>query len=208
MNDDLVQPKRGFGAHPHRNAEIVTYVVQGKLTHQDSMGTKESLGRGSIQFITAGSGVTHSEHNLHDEPLRFIQMWLTPNQRNLVPNYGSMCGSKINRKDSWGHMVSYVKSETKTPVKINCDANIYAAEISDEKKPLELTVGQNRQAYFLAIEGSPTIESLKVGRKIKMKQHDAAELYEDQFTISGPAHVLVVEMSKDGSGRGDLKESE
>ena len=74
MNDDLVQPDRGFGTHPHRNMEILTYIVHGELTHQDSMGTKESLGRGSIQFMTAGTGVQHSEFNHSKEkPLRFIQ---------------------------------------------------------------------------------------------------------------------------------------
>ena len=84
-----VQPARGFGAHPHREMEIVTYVVEGELTHQDSMGTKESLGRGSIQFMTAGTGVSHSEHNVDPtKPLRFIQMWLVPRERGLNPNYG------------------------------------------------------------------------------------------------------------------------
>jgi len=84
-----VQPARGFGTHPHREMEIVTYVVEGELTHQDSMSTKESLGRGSIQFMTAGTGVSHSEHNLDPtKPLRFIQMWLVPRERGLNPNYG------------------------------------------------------------------------------------------------------------------------
>ena len=78
MNDDLVQPKRGFGTHPHQNAEIVTYVVNGELTHEDSMGTSESLGRGSIQFMSAGSGIEHSETNAGDKPLRFIQTWIKP----------------------------------------------------------------------------------------------------------------------------------
>merc|ERR1719263_1909714 len=64
LNDDLVQPARGFGTHPHRDMEIVTYVVRGSLTHKDSMGTSETLGRGSIQFMTAGTGIQHSEHNL------------------------------------------------------------------------------------------------------------------------------------------------
>jgi redox-sensitive bicupin YhaK (pirin superfamily) len=86
MNDDLVQPSRGFGAHPHRDAEIVTYIVQGQLTHKDSMGTRETLGPGSVQFMTAGSGVTHSEHNLDAEhPLRFIQMWFTPRRYRPPP---------------------------------------------------------------------------------------------------------------------------
>lgn len=78
MNDDLVQPRRGFGMHPHRDMEIMTFIIHGKLTHKDSMGTEETLGRGGVQFMTAGRGIRHSEHNLHDEPLRFVQCWVMP----------------------------------------------------------------------------------------------------------------------------------
>jgi len=208
MNDDLVQPKRGFGAHPHSNAEIVTYVVNGKLTHEDSMGTKESLGRGSIQFMTAGRGVTHSEHNLEDEPLRFIQMWLTPSQYGLKPNYGSMCGTQIDSKNKLGHMVSSVTNHAaQTPVKIHCDANIYATELSDSKSSVALKLGKGRQAYLLAVEGAPTVTAASSGESQKFAQHDAAELYPgtgptgEQFEISGPGHVLVVEMKQEGQGR-------
>ena len=74
MNDDLVQPRRGFGTHPHREMEIFTYVVEGALTHQDSMGSKETLPRGSVQYMSAGSGVMHSERNEADTPCRFIQV--------------------------------------------------------------------------------------------------------------------------------------
>ena len=66
INEDKVRPLTGFATHSHSNMEILTYVVHGELTHQDSMGTKETLGRGSIQFMTAGKGVRHSEHNLGD----------------------------------------------------------------------------------------------------------------------------------------------
>ncbi len=87
MNDDLVQPNRGFGEHPHNNVEICTYVVEGELTHQDSMGTAETLGRGAIQFMTAGTGVSHQEHNRHlSNPLRFIQIWINTRTRNLKVN--------------------------------------------------------------------------------------------------------------------------
>lgn len=75
LNDDRVQPARGFGTHGHGDMEIVTYIVEGELTHQDSMGTAETLGRGAVQFMTAGQGVRHSEHNRSaDKPLRFIQV--------------------------------------------------------------------------------------------------------------------------------------
>jgi len=79
MNDDLVQPDRGFATHGHAETEICTYVVQGALTHEDSLGTKQTLGRGSVQYMTAGTGVRHSEHNRDTEkPARFIQMWIVP----------------------------------------------------------------------------------------------------------------------------------
>mmetsp|Transcript_15470 Transcript_15470/g.29264 ORF Transcript_15470/g.29264 Transcript_15470/m.29264 type:complete len:105 (-) Transcript_15470:55-369(-) len=69
MNDDLVQPRRRFGTHPHSIMEIITYVAEGELTHADSMGTKKSLGRGSFQFMTAGTGICHSEFNERGKPL-------------------------------------------------------------------------------------------------------------------------------------------
>jgi len=205
MNDDLVQPKRGFGSHPHTNAEIVTYIVEGKLTHKDSMHTSETLGPGSIQFMTAGSGVVHSEHNLQDEPLRFIQMWLNPKQRGLKPNYGSMCGSKCNdKKNKWNHLVSSTDTKIKTPVEINTDVNIYVAKL-EEGSMISKKISSNRQAYVLAVDGTPTISTKSDGEQ-KMRRHDAAELYgEEEFTFKGPGHVLLVEMEKDGSGgRKDL----
>eukprot|EP01013_Petalomonas_cantuscygni_P037409 TRINITY_DN68231_c0_g1_i1.p1 TRINITY_DN68231_c0_g1~~TRINITY_DN68231_c0_g1_i1.p1 ORF type:complete len:313 (-),score=5.89 TRINITY_DN68231_c0_g1_i1:810-1748(-) len=90
LNDDLVMPRRGFGPHPHRDMEIVTYVVSGELTHRDSHGNLETLTAGSIQFMSAGSGVTHSESNINpSRPVRFIQSWIVPRRRGTPVQYGS-----------------------------------------------------------------------------------------------------------------------
>ena len=124
MNDDLVQPRRGFGAHPHRDMEILTVIVDGKLTHKDSTGAEETLGRGSIQFMTAGTGVLHSEHNLQEQPLRFIQCWVLPRKRGLPPNYGSMQVEQIvqqQRRNEWFHAASDVLQPNTTPIKVNQD---------------------------------------------------------------------------------------
>lgn len=121
MNDDLVQPKRGFGPHPHRDMEILTFILKGSLTHKDSTGTQETLGCGGIQYMTAGSGVVHSEQNLHHEPLRFIQCWVLPRERGLKPRYGSMAGDAVaeaSRHGKWSHVVSDVLTRASTPVKI------------------------------------------------------------------------------------------
>ena len=86
VNDDLVQPSRGFGTHGHQDMEIITYILHGGLTHKDSMGSEETLGRGSVQFMTAGTGVMHNEYNLDPEQdLRFIQSWILPRTQGLTP---------------------------------------------------------------------------------------------------------------------------
>ena len=121
MNDDLVQPERGFGSHGHRDMEILTFVINGKLTHKDSTGNEETLGRGGLQYMTAGRGVFHSEQNLQNEPLRFIQCWVVPRKTGLTPRYGSMPGgasAEAARQNRWSHVVSDEAVKETTPVKI------------------------------------------------------------------------------------------
>jgi redox-sensitive bicupin YhaK (pirin superfamily) len=213
MNDDLVQPKRGFGRHPHRDAEICTYVIEGELTHQDSMGTSETLGAGSIQFMTAGRGVSHSEQNLSPAPLRFIQMWLTPRQRGLPPNYGSSRGDATQRSNNWHHMVSDVQNtDVKTDVEINADANMYAAEI-EAGKELVLTVEAGRQAYVLCIDGASNFRRTRkedagagdvcADADVTLQRHDASEIVGPmEVQVTGPSHLLVVEMAYDARSHG------
>jgi quercetin 2,3-dioxygenase len=208
LNDDLVQPQRGFATHPHRDMEIITYIVAGKLTHQDTLGTKESLGRGSVQFMTAGSGIMHSEANEGDTPLRFIQSWVVPSSRGLKPNYGSFNAQECQR-NVLRHMVSPVNNSTAAaPVAINQDANMYTAELE-----LGTTVTHNidnsRQAYLVCLEGSILVNGHELNR------HDACEVgpgalqvtaTATEETENGPlAHFLCFDMKHEpGSGRRDL----
>eukprot|EP00980_Cylindrotheca_fusiformis_P012675 scaffold3103_cov136-Cylindrotheca_fusiformis.AAC.13 len=211
MNDDLVQPKRGFGTHGHGNMEIITYIVNGKLTHEDSMGNGESLGRGSIQFMTAGTGVRHSEFNHGEKPLRFIQTWIVPERNGLKPNYGGYDAKGKLKKNTINHLASSVKnSKSDTPVKVNQDVNCYAAEI-ELGKSVSIDLSAGRQAYLLCIEGS-----LKVNGEA-LTRHDGCEIHGNGEPISieatgveetengKVAHFLMFEM-KDapGSGRKDI----
>mmetsp|Transcript_17814 Transcript_17814/g.41683 ORF Transcript_17814/g.41683 Transcript_17814/m.41683 type:complete len:303 (-) Transcript_17814:122-1030(-) len=215
MNDDLVQPHRGFGTHPHGNMEIVTYVVDGELSHEDTMGTNESLGRGSVQFMTAGTGIQHSEFNHGDKPLRFIQTWIKPSQSGLIPNYGSYCGDKgkEDRFNKIQHLVSGTQSTEKGPVQVEQTVDGYACEMELGKTVVH-NLPAKSQAYLLCIEGSITVNGKKLNR------HDACEIVGDpsrpseleikatgtEETENGHlAHFLMFTMPlAPGSGRRDL----
>ncbi len=88
LNDDEVSPGYGFGRHPHDNMEIISIPLEGDLEHQDSMGNQAIIRQGDIQVMSAGTGITHSEKNhSKDEPVKFLQIWVHPNQRNVTPRY-------------------------------------------------------------------------------------------------------------------------
>ncbi len=189
INDDLIEGGTGFDTHPHRNMEIISYVVNGELTHGDSMGNKNTLTRGQVQYMSAGTGVLHSEHNLGNDTARFLQIWIMPDKNGYTPNYGDYRFAFEDRKNKWLHMVSG-KSNC-APIKINQDANFYALEL-DEGKEINFPVGTNRQAYLVQIEGEASINNLK------LETRDALEIIEENIKISAEttSHILVIEMAK------------
>jgi len=176
MNDDLVQPKRGFGTHPHRDMEIMAFIIHGRLTHKDSMGTEETLGRGGVQFMTAGRGIRHSEHNQQSEPLRFVQCWVMPRRRGLDPAYGSHTCTEEERKNRWALVASDAQNrEMRAPVQIQQDCNVYVSELKPGRAPDALKIDEDRQAYLLCVEGSVQMVDAK-GKVHEMNQHDGAEV--------------------------------
>jgi redox-sensitive bicupin YhaK (pirin superfamily) len=212
MNDDLVQPKRGFGTHPHANAEIATYIVDGKLSHKDSMGSKESLGRGSLQFMSAASGVRHSEFNDAEDPCRFIQMWFIPRSRGGTPRYGSYAAKKADRSErlnQWQWLAGDLLNEDaveKAHTQLNADVNLFVAEI-DGETPLEFTVKSDRQAYVLCIEGAASIanskgielnrhEALTVQGEAKLEFTALPQQRDNDESAKPHVHLLIVEMAK------------
>lgn len=192
LNDDLVQAGTGFDMHPHANMEIISYVVDGALTHTDSMGHQRTLTRGQTQYMSAGTGVMHSEYNLGAEPLRFLQIWIVPDRKNVMPNYGDQAFAFKEREGRWLAIAAGLENKTsQAPIHIHADVNIYAAMIHREK-PLSFVVEARRQAYLVLIEGEADING------IDLSMRDALEISEESISIlpRETAHVLLIEMAK------------
>lgn len=189
LNDDLIKPHTGFDMHPHKDMEIVSYVVRGELTHADSMGNKRTVGRGHVQYMSAGSGVQHSEHNMGDGLLRLLQIWIMPQSNGMDPNYGDYLFEWDGRTNSWLHIVS--GQDGTAPVRINQDANIYAIEF-DKSTPAVFTVAPGRQAYLVQIEGTSRANG------ILLHERDAMEITEEDVEIitDHVSHNLLIEMKK------------
>jgi redox-sensitive bicupin YhaK (pirin superfamily) len=198
LNDDMVQCGEGFDTPPHQDMEIISYVVQGELTHKDSMGNKHTLTRGQVQYMSAGTGVFHSEFNLGKDLLRFLQIWILPDKKGYEPNYGEFRFSIEDRQDKWLPLVSCVENKTSSaPVRIHQDINAYAAIIS-KGKSLSFEIAENRQAYLVLIEGGAKITGAKNGQSTDLVTRDAAEITGENIIVNAEeeSHILIIEMAK------------
>lgn len=189
INDDLIHPHTGFEKHPHRDMEIISYVVDGELTHKDSMGNESVLKRGEVQYMSAGTGVYHSEHNRGDEMLRILQIWVYPDARNHTPNYGEHRFAWGDRVNQWLPLVS--SKDGDAPIRINQDARFSVAAL-DAGKEITWPMAKGRQAYLVQIEGTSVIN----GHPVAMR--DAVEAVEEDLHIKADtdAHILVIELGK------------
>ncbi|MFV0393471.1 MAG: pirin family protein [Coprobacillaceae bacterium] len=191
LNDDMVKAGTGFDTHPHQDFEIISYVVDGELTHADSMKNQHTLKRGQVQYMSAGTGVTHSEHNWGHDTLRFLQIWFFPDKKGYAPNYGDYRFDWKDRQDKWLPIASGDGDE-RFPIQIHADIHAYATEIA-EGDELSFTVEKGRQAYLVLIEGEAKVKD------ITMYQRDALEITEEEITIHANknAHMLLIEMAKE-----------
>jgi len=190
INDDLIEPDTGFDTHPHRNMEIITYAINGELTHGDSMGNKNTITRGQVQYMSAGTGVEHSEFNFGKDTSRLLQIWIFPDRQGYEPNYGDYRFDWSDRKNKWLHMVSNKHGDA--PIKINQDINIYSLELEKEGE-IKFEVNKGRQAYLVQIEGTSIIND------VELNDRDGLEIVEEDILIQGKetSHILILEMKKE-----------
>jgi len=131
LNEDRVTPGMGFGTHPHSNYEIYSYIFRGELTHRDSLGNVETLGRGDVQFTSAGTGISHSEYNQHEkEFVHFIQIWVKPSALGLKPRYTTKTILDTEKLGRLRLIVS--ESGAEDSIVINQDFKMYASILEPE----------------------------------------------------------------------------
>ncbi|OIK11494.1 pirin family protein [Bacillus sp. MUM 116] len=173
LNDDIVQPLRGFGAHPHREMEIVSIVLKGQLKHEDSTGKSAVTTYGGIQRMSAGTGVIHSEVNPSaNEAVNFLQLWFMPEEYGLTPSYERTEFDPAKMENALLPVVSKINGEN--VAYIHQDLTIYLSDLEAEK---ELTFYQEagRRIFFFMIEGKVTLN-----QQYKLEKRDSARITEKQ----------------------------
>ncbi|WP_375241123.1 pirin family protein [Polaribacter sp.] len=170
LNDDIVQPKMGFGTHPHKNMEIISIPISGSLSHKDSMQNKRAIEVGEVQVMSAGTGVTHSEFNdSSSEEVNFLQLWILPELENVTPYYDQKYFEKESRKNKFQTLVSPKDKLVDGSLPINQQGYLSMIDLDkDFKTEYHLKKG----AYFFLIDGSLEIEDIVLNKR------DAVGIYE------------------------------
>ncbi|MDH4274507.1 MAG: pirin family protein [Gammaproteobacteria bacterium] len=151
INDDTVAPGAGFGTHGHRDMEIISYVLEGALKHQDSMGNGSVIRPGDVQRMSAGTGITHSEFNGSDrEPVHFLQIWILPNQRGHTPSYEQKHFPENEREGRWRLLVSPDGREES--LRMNQDAYLFGTRLDSEEQ-VDYTPAIGRKLYVHVATG-------------------------------------------------------
>jgi redox-sensitive bicupin YhaK (pirin superfamily) len=152
VNEDRVQPGRGFGAHSHRDMEIVSYVIEGALEHRDSLGTGSVIRPGDVQRMSAGTGVTHSEYNPSpSEPVHFLQIWILPEREGLEPSYEQRHFPERERRGALRLVAS--RDARAGSLRLHQDVEIYASLLGEGESALhELRPG--RYAWLQLVGGA------------------------------------------------------
>ncbi len=152
INDDRVAAGRGFGAHPHRDMEIVTYVLEGALEHEDSLGSGSVMRPGDVQRMSAGTGIRHSEYN-HSatEPVHFLQIWIEPERTGLTPSYAQV---HVEPADRQGRLVLVASRDGRAgSLSLNQDADIHVAALAPGEA-VSHTAAAGRKLWLQVANGS------------------------------------------------------
>lgn len=191
INEDCISPHKGFGAHPHQNMEIITYIIDGELSHRDSTGTEATIKQDDVQRMSAGTGVVHSEYNNSDAPVHLLQIWIMPEADGLKPSYEDRTFPRLEKQDRLRLIASYDGRDGST--RINQDASVYASLLSSGKT-VDLDLAPGRYAWVQLVKGE-----LEVNGTTLKKGDGAAISDEKKLTLAsvggnGAAEFLLFDL--------------
>jgi len=190
INEDRVSPSQGFGTHPHRDFEIFSYIIAGELEHKDSMGNKEILKRGHVQFTSAGRGIMHSEFNANDkQTVHFLQIWVIPSQNGLKPSYSTMEFPDNNKKNVLLPILSPITHKTPGTIAINNDVHVFAS-ILDKDSKVEHSFAKGRRGYIHLCQ---TKGALRVSSVVGDNSSESVVLNEGDGVFISDVSTLTIE---------------
>jgi redox-sensitive bicupin YhaK (pirin superfamily) len=162
-NDDTIAPNTGFPPHPHRDMEIITYVREGAITHQDSLGNMGRTEAGDVQVMSAGTGIRHSEYNQEDVTTRIFQIWIIPTRDGDAPQWGTKPFPKDDRS---GHFVTLASgyAEDGDALPIRTDARVLGATLKKGERA-EYPLARDRKGYLVPAVGAVEIEGVRVNAR-------------------------------------------
>ncbi|MGL4667922.1 MAG: pirin family protein [Saezia sp.] len=189
INEDYVKAGKGFGTHPHRDMEIYSYVLEGALAHQDSMGNGSTIYPGDVQMMSAGTGVFHSEKNpLADQDVHFLQIWIVPNKKGVQPRYQQTHFSDEEKRGKFRLLIS--PQGEQGSLSVYQDIRVYCG-LFDGQERATLQLEANRYAYIHVAKGSVNVNGHQLEAGDGARVRDLQEL---NFSDGIHAEVLVFDM--------------
>ena len=176
INEDRIEPGQGFGTHPHKDMEIVTYIIDGALEHKDSMGNGSVIRPGDVQRMSAGTGVFHSEFNPSpDERVHLLQIWILPGEKSLPPGYEQQHFSREDKLNRWRLLGS--NDGRDGSVTIHQDVSLYATYLESGQK-LDYAFAKGQRGFLQVVSGGATVngELLAAGDGATLEDIDALSM--------------------------------
>ena len=187
-NDDAIAPGTGFPPHPHADMEIITYVREGAITHQDSLGNAGRTEAGDVQVMSAGTGVRHSEYNLEPDTTRIFQIWIEPTTRGAKPSWGAKPFPKGERSGRFVTLASGFPEDADA-LPIRTDARVAGATLK-AGETAEYTMGLGRHGYLVPAKGSVEVNGVRLDARDGAAIADEAVL---RVTAIDDAEIVLVD---------------
>ena len=189
INDDLVMPGQGFGTHPHRDMEIITYILSGALEHKDSMGNGRIIRTGEVQYMAAGKGILHSEFNpLENEAVHLLQIWIQPDRKGVTPRYAEK--SLVNVPTGQFHLVTSKRGRDGS-MAIHQDADLWLAKLAPGQTVTH-ELADGRHAWLHIAEGEVTLDGDQLAAGDAVGASDATTL---KLKATRAAQVLLFDLN-------------